>query len=211
MAPVLIIAERLGGLPRLGSAAAGIPRDGGFMAALLEVRDLSVEYATKDSTIEAVRHLNLRISGRERSTPWWVRVGPGRRRSRSACWESLALSRQDDGGHDPFGGRGSGVRWMKSRLREIRGASISMIFQDPVAGLNPVVEVGKQVEEVISSHRDVEPSRGARDDAGGAGADAVAGSGADREGVPRGTFGGDVPAGDDCDRDGATAEGVDRG
>ena len=38
---------------------------------------------------------------------------------------------------------------------EVRGDAISMIFQDPLARLNPIVEVGKQVEEVVSNHRSV--------------------------------------------------------
>jgi ABC-type glutathione transport system ATPase component len=55
---------------------------------------------------------------------------------------------------DPEGAGGSGVvGWGK--LREIRGEAVSMIFQDPVAGLNPVIEVGKQMDEEIVSHRQV--------------------------------------------------------
>ena len=37
-------------------------------------------------------------------------------------------------------------------LRELRGRDISMIFQDPVAGLNPVLPVGVQVQEIITAH-----------------------------------------------------------
>ena len=37
-------------------------------------------------------------------------------------------------------------------LRRVRGREISMIFQDPVSGLNPVLPIGVQVEEIISSH-----------------------------------------------------------
>jgi oligopeptide/dipeptide ABC transporter ATP-binding protein len=38
-------------------------------------------------------------------------------------------------------------------LRDLRGRQISMIFQDPVAGLNPILSVGDQVEEIITAHR----------------------------------------------------------
>jgi oligopeptide/dipeptide ABC transporter ATP-binding protein len=40
-------------------------------------------------------------------------------------------------------------------LRHARGNTISMIFQDPVSGLNPVLTVGAQVEEIIRAHSDV--------------------------------------------------------
>jgi oligopeptide/dipeptide ABC transporter ATP-binding protein len=40
-------------------------------------------------------------------------------------------------------------------LRRVRGRDISMIFQDPVAGLNPVLSVGSQVEEIVRAHRNV--------------------------------------------------------
>ena len=37
-------------------------------------------------------------------------------------------------------------------LRRVRGRAISMIFQDPVSGLNPVMTIGAQVEEIIRTH-----------------------------------------------------------
>jgi peptide/nickel transport system ATP-binding protein len=37
-------------------------------------------------------------------------------------------------------------------LRDLRGRDISMIFQDPVAGLNPILSIGDQVEEIITAH-----------------------------------------------------------
>lgn len=43
----------------------------------------------------------------------------------------------------------------KNKMREIRGKDISMVFQDPVTGLNPVISVGEQVQETIMVHRNV--------------------------------------------------------
>ena len=40
-----------------------------------------------------------------------------------------------------------------ARLREIRGNEISMIFQEPMTSLNPVLKVGRQIEEVLRLHR----------------------------------------------------------
>jgi oligopeptide/dipeptide ABC transporter ATP-binding protein len=47
------------------------------------------------------------------------------------------------------------------QLRAVRGRKISMIFQDPQGGLNPVLNVGSQVEEIIRTHMDV-PKRDSR-------------------------------------------------
>lgn len=43
----------------------------------------------------------------------------------------------------------------EAELREIRGRGISMVFQDPLAALNPVFTVGEQIRRVIRAHRDV--------------------------------------------------------
>jgi peptide/nickel transport system ATP-binding protein len=42
-----------------------------------------------------------------------------------------------------------------SRLRQIRGAEISMVFQEPMTSLNPVFTVGRQVAELITAHQEV--------------------------------------------------------
>ena len=50
----------------------------------------------------------------------------------------------------------------KRRLRALRGSEISMIFQDPMTSLNPVLSIGNQLVEAIMLHRDV-TSRQARE------------------------------------------------
>jgi len=47
------------------------------------------------------------------------------------------------------------LKMSEAELRRLRGHSISMIFQDPVSGLNPVLPIGKQVEEILASHLDI--------------------------------------------------------
>ena len=46
-------------------------------------------------------------------------------------------------------------------MRKRRGRDIAMIFQDPMAALNPVVAIGSQVTEQIRAHRAISRSRGA--------------------------------------------------
>jgi len=45
----------------------------------------------------------------------------------------------------------------EERLREMRGAAIGMIFQEPMTSLNPVFTVGRQVAEAITAHQNVPP------------------------------------------------------
>jgi peptide/nickel transport system ATP-binding protein len=59
-----------------------------------------------------------------------------------------------DDGRVMFNGRNV-LEMSRDELRDLRGREISMIFQDPVAGLNPVLSVGDQVEEIILAHRGV--------------------------------------------------------
>ena len=50
----------------------------------------------------------------------------------------------------------------EARMREIRGNKISMIFQEPMTSLNPVLTVGKQITEVLRLHRGLD-ARAARE------------------------------------------------
>ncbi|MDZ4277851.1 MAG: ABC transporter ATP-binding protein, partial [Dehalococcoidia bacterium] len=58
------------------------------------------------------------------------------------------------GGEVRFAGRNL-LALGRDELRRVRGRQISMIFEDPASGLNPVLSVGDQVEEMITAHSDV--------------------------------------------------------
>jgi oligopeptide/dipeptide ABC transporter ATP-binding protein len=47
------------------------------------------------------------------------------------------------------------LSWPKSRLTAFRGSEISMIFQEPMTALNPVLRVGDQILETLQEHRDL--------------------------------------------------------
>ena len=47
-------------------------------------------------------------------------------------------------------------------MRGIRGATIAMIFQEPMTALNPLYTVGNQIGEVLELHEALRPKRGAR-------------------------------------------------
>ncbi|HTX08126.1 MAG TPA: ABC transporter ATP-binding protein [Solirubrobacteraceae bacterium] len=51
----------------------------------------------------------------------------------------------------------------KTDLRELRGASVSYVAQDPVSALNPALKVGTQLREIFDAHPDVRPPEGGVD------------------------------------------------
>ena len=44
-------------------------------------------------------------------------------------------------------------------MRDIRGNDISMIFQEPMTSLNPVLTIGRQIGETLRLHQGLEPAR----------------------------------------------------
>src|SRR5207237_5057956 len=57
-------------------------------------------------------------------------------------------------GRATFGGRDL-LRLRDRELRKVRGRQISMIFQDPMTSLNPVLTIGRQVREALETHFDI--------------------------------------------------------
>lgn len=51
------------------------------------------------------------------------------------------------------------LKCSRAELREIQGRDIGVIFQEPMTSLNPLMKVGKQIEETLRIHTDLSPSR----------------------------------------------------
>ena len=99
----------------------------------------------------------------------------------------------------------------EAEMREIRGNRISMIFQEPMTSLNPVMRIGDQITEAVRLHRTMTAKEGM--DAGGR--DAAPGpdsrAGAARAGISAPILRRHAPARDDRDGAGVPAGAVDRG
>ena len=117
---------------------------------ILEIRDLRTYYHDRKVILKAVDGVSLSL---ERGSVLGI-VGE------SGCGKStLALSILDlvphpgyiESGSIRFRGRNI-LEMPPHELRSVRGREISMIFQDPVAGLNPILTVGQQVGEIITTH-----------------------------------------------------------
>jgi peptide/nickel transport system ATP-binding protein len=124
------------------------------MAALLEVRNLDVRFATPDGEVHAVDNLSFSID-RGETLGIVGESGSGKSQAMLSLLGLLA----DNGsatGNAMFEGRDL-LRSSRLDLRRIRGRRVSMIFQDPMTSLNPYLTVAEQMCEVVRAHERVTP------------------------------------------------------
>jgi len=117
---------------------------------LLEVRDLSVSFATRDGEVRAVDGVSFELDRGE------VLAIVGESGSgKSVCAMTLmGLTRGPNttiAGRALFDGREL-IGASEQQLRRIRGAEMAMVFQDSQSSLNPVHRVGDQIAEQIRAH-----------------------------------------------------------
>ena len=115
---------------------------------LLEVTDLNVSFHTGDGVVRAVRGVSFGVeggrtlgivgesgSGKTVLTQTLLGLTPGADVSGQAMFEGTDLLALDD-----------------NQMRAVRGARISVIFQDPLTSLHPLYRVGWQITEMIQAH-----------------------------------------------------------
>ena len=128
---------------------------------LLEINDLHVRYFSDDIVVNAVNGLNLELVQGE-SLGFVGETGAGKT---TTALSIMQLLPQPAGlitkGKIFFRGKNLIENTEKENL-EIRGAGISMIFQDPMTALNPTMRISRQLLEVVEAHRSV--SRGEAED-----------------------------------------------
>ena len=119
--------------------------------AQLEVRDLTIQYKTDDELVYAVNGLDLTI---EKGTCLGL-VGETGAGKTTTALGILRLLPNPQGQYVSGEIFFNGIDLRKlgdAAMREIRGNAISMIFQDPMTSLNPILTVGDQIAEVIHLH-----------------------------------------------------------
>lgn len=118
---------------------------------ILEVKDLVVRYETEDGIVRAVNSVNLSI-GQGAAVGLVGETGAGKT---TLAKSILRLIQWPPGriaeGEILYNGLDL-LSLSEEEMCKIRGNDISMIFQDPMTALNPVLTVGKQISEVISAH-----------------------------------------------------------
>jgi peptide/nickel transport system ATP-binding protein len=123
---------------------------------LLDVRDLSVRFRTRDGIVRAVSELSFTL--RRGETLGVVgESGSGKSVTSLAIMGLLNRATADIEGEVLFEGTDL-LRLGKNELRKVRGRDVSMIFQDPFACLHPMYRVGAQISEAVRAHSDVSRS-----------------------------------------------------
>lgn len=121
---------------------------------LLEIKDLTIHYITTDGTVKAVNNVNFSINKGE-TIGLVGETGAGKT---TTALGILRLVPNPPGkivnGEIIFEGNDL-LKEQESQMRRIRGNKISMIFQDPMTSLNPVMTVGDQITEVIEIHENM--------------------------------------------------------
>lgn len=117
---------------------------------ILSVQDLRVEFPTADGVVKAVNGVSLDLP-RGGTLAITGESGSGKSSVGLAVLGLLSHPGRIAGGHVYFGGEDL-TTLSDEEMRPLRGREIAIVFQDPSTGLNPVLSVGDQVEEIIRAH-----------------------------------------------------------
>ncbi|MET4003944.1 peptide/nickel transport system ATP-binding protein [Arthrobacter sp. UYCu511] len=124
--------------------------------ALLEIKNLSTEIRLSKSVVYALENINLHVDAGE-CLGLVGESGSGKTMTAMSIERLLPPGGRITNGEILFDGEDL-ITLRESRLREIRGGDIGMIFQDPMTSLNPVLPVGVQVAEPLMLHRGMSKS-----------------------------------------------------
>ncbi|RUW62344.1 ABC transporter ATP-binding protein [Mesorhizobium sp. M7A.F.Ca.US.008.03.1.1] len=117
---------------------------------ILSVKDLRVRFRTLDGAVEAVKGINIHVNAGE-TVAVVGESGSGKSQTMMAAMSLLASNGEATGSVD-YRGRNL-LTLSKSELNKVRGAKISMIFQEPMTSLDPLYSIGNQLIEPIRRHR----------------------------------------------------------
>nr|WP_291233807.1 ABC transporter ATP-binding protein [Frisingicoccus sp.] len=119
---------------------------------LLEIKDLCVEFKTVEGTVKAVNHLNYTLHKGEKLGI----VGESGSGKSVSSLGIMQLIPNPPGkiteGEILYKGKDL-VKVPEKEMQNIRGNEISMIFQEPMTSLNPIIKCGKQIAESLRLHR----------------------------------------------------------
>jgi peptide/nickel transport system ATP-binding protein len=120
---------------------------------LLEVKDLRVHFPTDDGLVKAVDGVSYTVQPGE-TLGIVGESGSGKSVSSLTVMGLITRKQANIEGEVIFQGQDL-LQLPPEEIRMIRGAKISMIFQDPMTSLHPYYRVGDQIAEAILQHRDI--------------------------------------------------------
>lgn len=119
---------------------------------IIEIKDLCVEFKTVEGTVKAVNHLSYTLHKGEK-------LGIVGESGSGKSVSSLGMMRlipnppgEITNGEILYNGKDL-VKESEKEMQKIRGNNISMIFQEPMTSLNPIIKCGKQIAEALTLHR----------------------------------------------------------
>ena len=123
---------------------------------VLEVRNLTVSLPTSGDRVNAVENISLTVAPGE-IVCVVGESGSGKSVTASAVMGLLPAALKPTSGETLLLGEDT-LKAAKSRLRDLRGTKMAMIFQEPMTALNPVTRVGEQIAEVLEIHTSLSAS-----------------------------------------------------
>lgn len=117
---------------------------------LLDVKDLTVEFATRNGIVRAIESVSLSVNKGE-ILGVVGESGSGKSVTSYAVMRILDRAGNILEGETVYGGMDL-AQMPEADVAELRGREISMIFQNPRTALNPIRKVGHQIEDVLRAH-----------------------------------------------------------
>jgi len=120
----------------------------------LSVKELVVEYTAEGQVIHAVNGVSFTL---ERGKTFGLvgETGAGKTSTAKAILRILPDPPAKIKGGEIFLDGEDLLKFSEKEMRRIRGRKVSMIFQDPMTALNPIMRIGEQIAEVISLHNKI--------------------------------------------------------
>lgn len=126
------------------------------MKKVLDVKGLRIQYNTEDGVVQALNGVDLEIE--EGKTLGLVgETGAGKTTLAKGIIRLTPMPPGEIIAGEVFYDGQDLLKLNEAEMRKIRGKHISMIFQDPMTSLNPVLTVGEQIAEAIENHERVSP------------------------------------------------------
>ncbi|WP_296419784.1 ABC transporter ATP-binding protein [Pseudooctadecabacter sp.] len=117
---------------------------------ILSVKDLTVKFETPDGTVDAVKGVTFDVAPGE-CLGIVGESGSGKSQSALSAMQLLARNGRAEGMIE-FDGQDM-LSMPTRQLEKIRGAKMSMIFQDPLTALTPQMKIGQQMREILQIHK----------------------------------------------------------
>ena len=121
---------------------------------LLDIKDLSVQFASDGKVVKAVNGVSLKID-RGETLGLVGETGAGKTTIAKAILQILPTPPAKVTGGEIFFEGQDVLKLPDKKMRAIKGNKISMIFQDPMTALNPIMTVGDQIAEAILLHNKI--------------------------------------------------------